>query len=118
MVTASELLLWSLLLWHQGVVETTPRLRVRWDIWCRRVTARFRRWPRGDAARFAVGVGLTGTGMIAGIGYSTGFLGGPRWPPGWQRTLATLAVTLMAPSLIVSRATHTPFASLLAPLLD
>ena len=103
--TAAELVLWSLLLWRQGIVETTPRLRVRWGIWCTRVTARFGRWPRGAAARFALAVGLIGTGVLAAVGYATGFLHGPHAPPGWQRTLATLAVTLVAPSLIVCRHT-------------
>lgn len=106
--TAAELVLWSLLLWRQGIVETTPRLRVRWGIWCARVTTRFRRWPRGGAARFALAVGLIGTSVLAAVGYATGFLHGPHAPPGWQRTLATLAVTLVAPSLIVCHPTCVP----------
>ena len=36
LATAAEFVLWSVLLWHQAV-ETTPTLRVRWDIWCRRI---------------------------------------------------------------------------------
>ena len=111
LATVAEFVLWSVLLWHQGVVETTPKLRVRWDIWCRRVTARFRRWPAGNAARFAVAVGLTSTGVLAAVGYSTSFFQGPHWPPGYQRTLATLAVTLVAPSLIVRHPSDATFSA-------
>ena len=104
--TVGELVLWSLLLWYQGVVETAPRLRIRWDTLCTRVKVRFRNWPRNSAAKFALAVGVTGTSVIGVVGYTTGFLHGPHWPPGWQRTLATLAVTLVAPSLIVGRSAY------------
>jgi hypothetical protein len=106
--TAAEVVLWVLLLRHQGVVETKPRVRVRWDVLRRRVGSRLRRWPVAGAARYAAVVGLAGTLALATVGYTFEFMHGPHWHVGWQRTVMTIVITFVAPSFIVRRCSWLP----------
>ena len=61
---------------------------------------RLRRWSPATTLPAVGAIAVCGTAALAGFGYSTGFLGGPRWPSSWEDALSKLAMTFVAPALI------------------